>query len=61
VVGDDRDPGVAALMDLSMLAVFQGRERSLSEFDKLLDRAGLRRTAVRTMGSPQSVIEAVAA
>ena len=36
---------VAALMDLSMLAVFKGRERSLPEFDKLLDRAGLRRTA----------------
>ena len=61
VVGDDRNPGRAALMDLSMLAVFKGRERSLPEFDKLLNRAGLRRTLVRTAGSPQSVIEAVAA
>jgi SAM-dependent methyltransferase len=61
VVGDDGDPGLAALMDLGMLAVFKGRERSLPEFDRLLERAGLRRTAVRTMGSPQSVIEAVAA
>jgi O-methyltransferase domain len=61
VVGDDSNPGRAALMDLSMLAVFKDRERSLPDFDKLLNRAGLRRTLVRTAGSPQSVIEAVAA
>jgi hypothetical protein len=61
VVGDDSNPGRAALMDLGMLAVFKGRERSLPDFDKLLNRAGLRRTLVRTVGSPQSVIEAVAA
>jgi hypothetical protein len=38
-----------------------GRERSLPEFDALLHRAGLRRTAILTADSPQSVIEAVAA
>jgi hypothetical protein len=53
------DPGVMALIDLAMLAVAGGRERSLAEFDALLADAGLRRSAVRTSGSPQSVIEAV--
>lgn len=54
------DAGVMALTDLSMLTLADGRERSLTEFDSLLADAGLRRLAVRTMDSPQSVIEAVA-
>ncbi|HYZ66281.1 MAG TPA: methyltransferase [Mycobacterium sp.] len=61
VVGDDDADSLGALMDLNMLAVVNGRERSLREFDALLRRAGLRRTAVLTADSPQSVIEAVAA
>lgn len=54
-----RDPSMVAFMDLNMLTVVGGRERSLAEFDGLLSSAGLRRVAVRTMDSPQSVIEAV--
>ncbi|MFG1930630.1 methyltransferase [Mycobacterium sp. NPDC048908] len=61
VVGDDGEDRLGVLMDLNMLAVVNGRERSLAEFDALLQRAGLRRTAVLTADSPQSVIEAVAA
>jgi predicted O-methyltransferase YrrM len=62
VVGDDGEDSLSALMDLNMLAVtVNGRERSLEEFDALLHRAGLRRAAVLTADSPQSVIEAVAA
>jgi predicted O-methyltransferase YrrM len=61
VVGDDGEDSLGALMDLNMLAVVNGRERSLREFDALLHRAGLRRTAVLTADSPHSVIEAVAA
>ena len=60
VVGDDGEDSLGALMDLNMLAVVNGRERSLREFDALLHRAGLRRTAVLTADSPHSVIEAVA-
>jgi hypothetical protein len=61
VVGWDANPGVAALMDLNMLAVTDGgRERSLGEYDALFSRAGLVRNSVRSMNSPQSVIEAVA-
>jgi hypothetical protein len=61
VVDDDDEDSFGALMDLNMLAVVNGRERSLEEFDALLHRAGLRRIAVLTADSPQSVIEAVAA
>ncbi|WP_064742872.1 methyltransferase [Pseudonocardia spinosispora] len=46
--------------DLSMLAVLQGRERSLSMFDPLFEAAGLRRIAVHPTGSPLAVIEAQA-
>jgi len=61
VVTEDGEDRIGALMDLNMLTLVNGRERSLPEFDALLQRAGLRRTAVRTADSPQSVIEAVAA
>jgi hypothetical protein len=49
------------LMDMNMLAASVGQERSLDQYDALLAAAGLRRTAVVTTNSPQSVIEAVAA
>lgn len=62
LVGEITDPGPAALMDLNMLAVTTGRERSLSEYDALLTAAGLRRiSVVGANQSPQTVIEAVAA
>ncbi|HTI75965.1 MAG TPA: methyltransferase [Mycobacterium sp.] len=61
VVGEDSRDSLRVLMDLNMLACANGRERTLPEFDALLERAGLRRTAVLTADSPQSVIEAVAA
>ena len=61
LVGDDAENSLGVLMDLNMLACVNGRERSLPEFDALLHRSGLRRTAVLTADTPQSVIEAVAA
>jgi hypothetical protein len=61
VVGPLGDLGLRALMDMNMLAASEGQERSLDEYDTLLTAAGLRRTEIRTTGSPQSVIEAVAA
>jgi hypothetical protein len=61
VLGELSNPGFGAVMDMNMLAASVGRERSLDEYDALLDAAGLRRTAVLTTSSPQSVIEAVAA
>jgi hypothetical protein len=51
---------VVTLLDLNKMAVGGGRERSLAEFDGLLAAAELRRIAVWSADSPQSVIEAVA-
>ena len=59
LIGNRHDPGVVALMDLNMLAMATGRERTIAEFDALLTKAGLRRCAVRTTDSPQGIIEAV--
>jgi hypothetical protein len=61
VLGELDNPGPGALIDMNMLAVCPGQERSLDEYDALLAAAGLRRTAVLATSSPQSVIEAVAA
>ncbi|PSL00862.1 methyltransferase family protein [Murinocardiopsis flavida] len=64
VVGETGAPGLdAALMDMNMLMVTQGRERDHAEFDTLLERAGLRRvkdTPIPSPTYPYSVIEAVA-
>jgi O-methyltransferase/methyltransferase family protein len=58
IVGEPSDPGQAALIDMNMLAVVPGQERSLAEYDALLSAAGLQRTAVVPTRSAQSVIEA---
>jgi hypothetical protein len=60
VVGEGNDPGVAAVMDLNMLAVTEGKERTLAQYDRLLAKAGLRFSTFWSDGSPQGVIEAVA-
>jgi hypothetical protein len=61
LVPDEGDPGATALIDLNMLAVTGSRERTLAEFDAILANAGLRRVAVHSADSPQSVIEAIPA
>jgi hypothetical protein len=60
IIGDLANPGPAALMDMNMLSLVSGQERSLAEYEVLLSAAGLRRIAVLDTKSPQSVIEAVA-
>jgi hypothetical protein len=44
VRGGAADPGIGALMNMSMLSMQSGRERELSELDTLLATAGFRRT-----------------
>ena len=59
IMGDPRAPGFAALMDMNMLVSCQGgRERTLGEFDALLQASGLQRTATHTNASGHGVIEA---
>jgi hypothetical protein len=46
-------------MDLHMLLVTGGRERSEREYAELFDRAGLTPTAVKSTGTPLRLLEAV--
>jgi hypothetical protein len=62
LLGEMGEVGIAPLMDLNMMVLLTGRERTLAEFSGLLKDAGLRfskRTPIRP--SPMTVIEAVAA
>ncbi|MGC9496259.1 methyltransferase [Streptomyces sp. WG7] len=53
VVDEVGRPGLEPLMDLNMMALSTGRERSLDEFENLFERAGLK--PVRTMSSASLV------
>jgi hypothetical protein len=62
LLGEMGEVGIAPLMDLNMMVLLTGRERTLAEFSGLLQEADLRfskRTPIRP--SPMAVIEAVAA
>jgi O-methyltransferase domain/Dimerisation domain len=51
LVGEVGRPGLAALMDMNMLAMTGGRERELSEFDALFSATGLRRVNMSSAGA----------
>ena len=61
VVPSDNRPSPAQAMDLNMLVLLGGRERTEEEFRRLLERAGFRLERVITTHSPFSVIEATRA
>jgi hypothetical protein len=52
-------PHLGKLMDLLMLAVTGGAERTASEFSKLLRASGFATTRIAPLSQSQSVIEAV--
>jgi len=54
-------PGPAPLMDLDMLVMLGGKERSLGEFNVLFAAAGFRLTSVTRTATPFFIIEARAA
>jgi hypothetical protein len=56
--GDTPHPG--KMLDMVMLMVPGGRERTEAEYAVLLDKAGLRVTGVTPTASPVSVVEAMA-
>jgi hypothetical protein len=58
VVPDDGRPSPATLMDLNMLVMLRGRERTLGEHSALLEGAGLRVRRVLQTRSPFSLVEA---
>jgi len=52
------EPGFAKLLDIEMLVIPGGRERTVEEYSAALGRAGFRLTRVVPTHSPVSVIEA---
>ena len=61
VIPDDRTPTPAQLMDVNMLALLPGRERTQSEYANLFRAAGLQLKSVTQTHSPFQIVEATAA
>lgn len=61
VVDQMGTPGLPPLMDLNMLALCTGRERSVGEFQRLFQRAGLVLSKLSPSASLVSVLEVVPA
>lgn len=59
VLASDSDPHIGALLDMFMLVMFSGRERTEVEFKALLDTTGFRLARVIPTKSPLSIIEAL--
>lgn len=59
VIPDSTSPSFGKLLDLNMLVMNGGRERTRSEFFTLLDAAGYKLTRVIPTAAPQSIIEAI--
>jgi len=60
VVPESSEPSIAKLSDIEMLVITGGRERTLSEYRMLLERAGLRYLGAHETRSPFTLIEACA-
>jgi hypothetical protein len=61
VIEPGNRPGWSKLLDINMLALLTGKERTKAEFRDLFARAGLRLRRVVPTASPMSVLEARAA
>ena len=59
VVPDTESKSFSKLLDLNMLVMTGGRERTQAEFRGLLDASDYRLTRIVPTMAPQSVIEAV--
>ncbi|REJ75240.1 MAG: methyltransferase [Acidobacteria bacterium] len=61
VVEDDDVPSLSGLMDLNMLAMTTGRERTTAEYSDLLTASGWQLERVIPTPSPMQIVEAVKA
>jgi hypothetical protein len=59
VVALENEPDPSKLIDLEMMVMPGGRERTAAEFETRFARSGFRMTRIVTTKSPLSVIEAV--
>ncbi|WP_285640924.1 methyltransferase [Lentzea sp. NBRC 102530] len=60
VVEPGNEPDDAKLLDLVMMMLVSGRERTAAEFGRIFDQAGLRLARILPAQGPLSVVEAVA-
>ena len=60
IVAEDADPDFSKVLDVIMLAVTGGRERTPSEYEALLSGAGFRMERIIATPSQYSIIEATA-
>lgn len=58
LVGEVSEPALGPLMDLNMMVLLTGRERTLDEYRRLIEKAGFRLSKVKPIRSPMVVIEA---
>jgi hypothetical protein len=61
VLAPGNEPHFAKIIDIEMLLLPGGAERTAEQFRSLLSRAGFRLTQITPTKSPLSVIEAVCA
>lgn len=61
VIPEDDEAHLSKVLDLAMLVVLGGRERTVSEFASLLAAAGLRLERVIPTATPHSILEATTA
>ena len=61
LLGEIGESGIAPLYDVTMMVMSSGRERSLPEFQRLFEAAGLATTKVTTTTTPMVILEAAAA
>jgi O-methyltransferase domain/Dimerisation domain len=60
LIGEIGTPGLVPLIDLTMMVLLGGKERSLEEFQALFNAAGFRFTTIKPTSTPFVLIEAVA-
>jgi len=61
LLGEIGEPGIAPLYDATMMVMSSGRERSLVEFQRLFEVAGMAAAKVTTTNTPMAILEAGAA
>jgi O-methyltransferase domain/Dimerisation domain len=60
LLGEVGEPALGPLMDLNMMVMITGRERTLDEYRRLIEKAGFHFSKVKPIRSPMVVIEATA-
>jgi precorrin-6B methylase 2 len=60
LLGEMGEPALGPLMDLNMMIMLTGRERTLDEYRRLIEKAGFRFSKVSPIRPPMVVIEATA-